>query len=357
MFTRALAASAVLLSLAACGSQADGSDPVVFHPKLKDDLLVGLLADVTVDGVQLPHALVDTGSPYAMASTKHECAQQQQFFYGSGPVSYCPTDGEYALARPDGSKDLLDVPLRYGATDSFDLIGLTGNVDPARNQPAMTSVLEQLRPEAMTFTFPDGERADGELSFAPYTGAGVEIADVQLRDPGVLGYGFVSELRRLEYLVDGEVHTTIETRADGVWLRSARQNRRVADEFLAFFDTGTTAPSLLMMANVPLTAPDVASNNPELVPPSRVQLFDGLRMTFADVDGREVSLTQSEWPRLGDEGAIPLRIPRTQDIPPTTRTLVDVTGLNFLARYDFEFTYSDGVATDLKFFSRVPTSP
>jgi hypothetical protein len=302
-------------------------------------------------------AMVDTGSPYSLfksdkiKAAKLDCDPVLSFHYGSGNTKFCPVERTLGILGKDGDVfPWTTAPLTVGAANNINIVGVTGNIDPATNRPGMTSTIEQTQPQALSFRWPRGLSESGDMRFAPLSNPGKQVAAIDLVDPGALSYGYTGTLVRLEYLQGDDVHTSLRQTDDGVnWVRGDRTTK-VADSMLAFFDTGTTIPNVMVNGDISLMGDQVNIKESAALPGKNAPRYDGLRLVLSNAAGEEQTLTASQWPALAEQGAT--GIPQPADFPKDISQLVAVTGLNFIGRFDLQFNFTDGRAESLQFFER-----
>ena len=302
-------------------------------------------------------AMVDTGSPYSLFKSDNikaaelDCDPVLYFHYGSGNSKFCPEDRTLKILGKDGEVvPWTTAPLTVGASNNINIVGVTGNLDPATNRPGMTSTIEQTQPQALSFRWPRGLSESGDMRFAPLSNPGTQVAAIDLVDPGALSYGYTGTLVRLEYLQGDDVHTSLQQTEDGVsWVRGDR-TAKVADSMLAFFDTGTTIPNVMVNGDISLMGDQVNIKESAALPGKNAPRYDGLRLVLSNAAGDEQTLTASQWPALAEQGAT--GIPQPEDFPQDISQLVAVAGLNFIGRYDLQFNFTDGRAESLQFFER-----
>ncbi len=365
--------AAVGLSVAACGSPASEQSAllnptetaITLTPQVEDNAVTALTVDLGTSSHERP-ALVDTGSPYAifnapaLGDPDTSCSPPLVFYYGSSTTpDFCPLQADLAIATNAGNQPLASGPLIVGSTEGWSLgaiFGLTGNLDATANRTGMRSVIEQMELSALSFEFPSEPSDKGTLRFGPYAGGGAIAAAINLVDPGTLDYGYVAELQSLEYLAGSDVVATLSATSDGVIYSTGGTQTRVANSLTTFFDTGTTVPSMPINGDESLmgsqTRSMILKSPSDTSTAGQQPSFDGLRATFAGANGQPVTLASSDWSALIKGAPDLFRIPVASEFPADLDQLVIVTGLNFLMGYGLEFTFSDGVAEQVRFYSR-----
>lgn len=374
VLTVAALVAAVGLGVAACGSPASEQSAllnptqaaITLTPQVEDNVVTALTVDLGTPDNERP-ALVDTGSPYAifnapaLGDPNTSCSPPLVFYYGSSTTpDFCPLQADLTIATNAGSQPLTSGPLIVGSTEGWSLgaiFGLTGNLDATANRTGMRSVIEQIEISALAFEFPSGPSDTGTLRFGSYDGGGAIAAAINLTDPGALDYGYVAELESLEYLAGSDVVATLSATSDGVIYSTGGTQSRVANSLTTFFDTGTTVPSIPINGDDSLmgsqTRSMILKNPSDTSDGTGTQpTFDGLRARFTGTDGQPVTLASSNWSALIKAAPESFDIPAASEFPADLDQLVIVTGLNFLMGYGLEFTFSDGVAEQARFYAR-----
>ncbi len=362
---------------AGCGDDGPSSEilyqgPIPFERAGGSDRAHALQITIKADGIERK-AVLDTGSIYYLLASPDNsdqlpCPAPETFTYGVGEAEFCPGDSHLAVENDGGTfPSLRSGPLRYGqahftnwAEPALGVLGLAGNLavnPPGKNRPGMTPLVDQLFPAHLSFAFPGGWAEPGTLRFGPLPASSGTVLDVPLVDPGKLGYGYTARFARFEYIVDDAVHTTIETRSDGVYIVSGASSDKIADRFIAFFDTGTPVP--LFAANGDFSLLGDAVPQGSLFPEADAPFYDSFNCVFTSDDGDELVLSsgdQTRWQKPGDAGLqarILTAAAVSKAFPNGMSLYAPVIGLPFLARYNLEFRFGlDHRATHARFLVR-----
>ena len=370
--SRALALMCGLFAMG-CGDDAPAGESlyrgaIPFERAGGGDKAHALQITIEADGSERK-AVLDTGSIYYLLASPDNspqlpCAPPETFTYGVGEAKFCPGDSRLAVKDDQGTfESLWSDELRYGqayfsdwAEPALGVLGLAGNL-AGENRPDMTLLIDQLAPTHLSFAFPGGWTEPGTLRFGPLAEVGGNALNVPLVDPGALGYGYTARFARFEYVIDGSIHTTIETRPDGVYIVSGESSEKIADDFIAFFDTGTPVPLFAANGDYSLLSDEVPKGS--LFPAADAPFYDSFNCVFKNDDGAELVLSsgdQAAWQKPGDAGlqARILTAAAVQAAFPSGMSLyAPVLGLPFLAQYDLEFRFGDnGRATHVRFVER-----
>ncbi len=314
-------------------------------------------------------AMIDTGSIYYFQGTVNNsstlsCEFPELYSYGGGAAHFCPSQAPLDLKTPEdafenvatgnivmGEAHFTEWPPPYG------IVGLSGYV-VGENKPGMVAVTEQLKPDFLSFTFPEGLLEDGFFQFDELDSVKSDAAVLPLVDPTTLGYGYSARFARFEYIVEGKVHTTIVNRYDdggGVFLEHDGESHRIADDFISFFDTGTTIPLFPVNGDVSLLGDKVPSGT--IMPEASAPNFESYNAIFEDVDGQEVMLKSGDLRKWwGPDGAgrlaRVLTMAAVEAQAPDMVLYAPTVGLNFIGNYNFQFAFDDGTPTEATFSDR-----
>jgi len=213
----------------------------------------------------------------------------------------------------------------------------------------MLPVVHQLEPDYLSFSFPDGLLNPGFFQFNRLEGAYAGIQRIPLVSPATLEYGYTARFVRMEYYADKELVTAVVNNADGVYIETAETSERIADDFVAFFDTGTTLPIVIIDGGISLLSDRVPESM--IFPEEDAPLYDEVVAVFEDEAGFEIMLRSGDvsvWQPENPWARVLTRPP----VPDGTKLLVYVLGLNFIGQYDFQFDFIGGKATHVTFMER-----
>jgi len=348
----ALALGTVLAVVApGCGGDDGGAPsrglytgPIIFYPHGEDDMVYDLYTTVWAGG-QDRTVVIDTGSIYYFLATPFNssdlpCQTPQFFYYGGGIAEFCPGRTDVVVQDPRGRfTALMPEPLVFGQAYFIDwgglpygILGIAGSLGLGLDFPEMRSVIEQVAPEALSFTFPNGLTRPGSFQFAPLAEVPASAVRIPLVDPGNLGYGYTARLLEADYVVDGAVQTRLVQTPTGVVLESGGSQTRIATDLIAFFDTGTSVPFLPLDGDVPFVS-DQAPYAQFPTDPTAPN-YDRVVLHFEDEAGRIVTLAPPAPPA-------PLTLPvlTARVVPAGLQHLVAIVGLNFIGHYDFQFEF------------------
>lgn len=319
---------------------------------------------VLVDGGEQRPVMVDTGSVYlflgnAGNDTALDCPSPSRFTWGSGKADFCSSTMPLRAVGTDGSTVELSPDVTMGravfadwVSPNYAILGLSANL-VGTNVGGLTPVVDQLRPDYLSFRFPDGPLGDAVVAFAPLPDDEVRDATpVALVSPGGLGYGYTSKVSAVDFLADGQVLATIRTEADGVYLEKAAEHTRIADTNLAFFDTGATPPYVPLNGDISLLGDQVPN---AIIPFAGKDPYDEVRFTLDAGNGQQVVISKLDVQSYAP-GPPFLTVPSVSDFPEGLRQLTSVVGLGTLSGYDFHFTFADGKATTVQFSPRRATT-
>lgn len=355
-------AAAAATVVAACGG---GSDSLYAGEMRLDVVVEGpdkAFATVEVpDGDSTRSVAVDTGSIYYLESVTErelDCDPVQTFTYAIAYARFCPAEEVLEIRAADG--DLVKVregAIGMGEAEFVDwktklpeaVLGLAGNME-GRNRTGMSPVVDQLSPEHLSFRFPDGGLEDGTLSFGPLPDDRLEgVEPVPLVGPGSLGYGYTAEVERMEFLGDGELLAAIVFEDDGVFLELGSARDRIAEQHLAFFDTGTPVPLVFSNGDVSLLGDDIVAGN--IGTDTSGPFYDELRVVFEGASGGSVVLRTDELApfRAGNPSAV---VPTRAEFPEGMKMLASVIGYPLLTQQDFQIDFEGTTAKEIFFVER-----
>ena len=361
-----------VMFLAGCGDSATSGDGpfagrIEFTPDIAKattsggEVDVALAIELEVFADETPRkVIIDTGSVYYFLASPDNskdlpCSSPETFSYGSGTSVFCPEEAIVDVKTTEGSyAPLRNQALKMGRSHFEDwqqtlaIMGLAANL-VGENRKSMASMMQQLKPDFLSFSFPDGLTQKGFLQFEELPDdAAAGFPSIPLVDPGPSEYGYTALPLRLEYYSSGKLHTTLSNTEEGVFLETATSIDRVADEFRTFFDTGTTVP--LLMANaVSLLSDQVA--NAVIEPERSAADYDRVLVFFEGEAGEEVVVDSGDLAFWIDNSPF-AKVPTKAAIPSDAQALVLVVGLNFLGRFDFQFDFDGGVATSITLVDR-----
>jgi hypothetical protein len=299
--------------------------------------------------------IVDTGSIYLFAgnpenSVQLHCAHPSAFHYGGGTARYCPTAAPLRVLGIDGATVELAPKVTMGRAHfshflpPYAIIGVSANLE-GENLPGLTPVTDQLRPDSLSFRFPNGGQNNAIARFGPLPAGTLRgVAEVPLVSPGTLEYGYTAEVSRVDFIAQDSIRATIRTGRDGVYLHRDGQRTRIADTNLAFFDTGATEPYVPLNGDISLLSDRVPD---ALIQFAGAEPYDTIQFTLDVGRGQHVVLSNRAVQRYAP-GPF-LTVPTASDFPAGLRQLTTVVGLGTLAGYDFQFNFADGRATSVQF--------
>lgn len=323
----------------------------------EDSIVVSITANYAIGG-NISSLIIDTGSVYLFTETfgpAINCNTYQRYTYGLGAAYYVPTTvDEFFFGTPETTFFApVDTPMNIGQGNlvlvESSIAGLAGNLIQ-ENHENMTSVIQQLKPEHLSFSFAEGLENGGTMSFAPLTGQTEDPIAIPLVSPGTFGYGYTSIIQKIAFFeADAtEPHTEIETTDNGVIFRSEGSETKVAERLISFFDTGTTVPALLVQGDISLLGGEVS--NSLIAPPADAPAFAKLEVTFTDTTGATKTMTQ-DYTEIAQKVPSLVGITPASAIPEGLDSLVVVMGLNFIGHYNFQIDFSQpGVAETITFF-------
>ena len=333
---------------------APGSDVEVEVPS-------GLLMDVFIDGLSRKVVIGMLNLYFFLGSPDNSkdlsCSSPETFTYGAGQILYCPEENNIDVKTLDGAYQ----PLRSNELKMASchlpnwpteappaIMGLSGNLT-AKNRTGMTSVIEQLNPSYLSFSFPKGMTKSGFLQFDKLPeDAAAAFPQIPLVDPGVLEFGYTASPLRIEFYHKGKAHTILRNTEEGLLLETESSIDRVADEFRVGFDTGTTLPIEVFEAT-PLLSSQVPRK--ALNPESSASHYDRVLVVFEGESGEEILVDSGDL-RLWIGNSPFDRVPTKASIPDNTQQVVILMGINFIGRFDFQFDFDGGRATHITFVER-----
>lgn len=313
---------------------------------------------VLVTGNTRHPTIVDTGSIYLFVGDAENdvqlgCSKPSAFHYGEGTAEFCTKRAPLRAVGIDGSVVELSTRVEMGTTKFTDfaapyaIIGLSANLE-GENLGGLTPVTDQLRPDYLSFQFPNGAQNNAIVRFAPLPRDELSgVLAVPLVSPGSLEYGYTAKVSRVDFIADDSVRASITTESDGVYLQRDRERSKIAETNLAFFDTGTTQPYVPLNGDISLLSDQVPN---ALIPFSGAEPYDTVQFTFGVGRGDHVVLSNTTV-RSYAPGPF-LTVPVASDFPDGLEQLTTVVGLGTLAGYDFQFTFEDGRAKTVHFVQR-----
>ena len=308
------------------------------------------------------NVIIDTGSIYYFLGSPDNskdlsCSSPETFTYGSGEAVFCPEKNKVEVKTLEGAyQPLRSNELKMGSCHLNDwpdgappaIMGLSGNLT-GKNRKGMASMIQQLKPDYLSFSFPEGMTKRGFFQFDKLPeDAAAAFPPIPLVDPGSAEYGYTARPLRVEFWVDGEVHTILRNTVDGVLLETESSIDRVADEFLTFFDTGTTLP-IALFDGVSLLGDQVGKAY--LMPESSAVGYDSMLVVFEGESGEEIFVESGDlrfWINNSPFAKVPTKAVFSGDV----QEFLVVMGLNFIARFDFQFDFERGEATHITFVER-----
>lgn len=374
-----LAALAVATACFGCGGSTDDDGGVAIHtgpltliPNMDGDPVwpTSIWGRLWRDGASRP-VFLDTGSVYYfVAPTSNPpdelpCDKPETFTYGGGAAEYCPVDGILEMIDSEGRHtEISSEEIRYGdayftdwSTSPYAILGLSGN-RVGKNQGGLKTVTEQLRPEFMSFEWPDGRSNPGNFQFAALDRPAGSGLTLPLVSPTTLGYGYTARFDRVDFIKDNAVHTSVVNRHDakeasdrGVYLIVEGMDQgKIADDFVSFFDTGTSVPFDWGDGDYSLLGKDVQKGN--ITPSGSSPLYDSFTVMFTDANGHKVFMQsgpQSDYVSWGYQ----VNLITKAVLPEGMKLAYAVLGLNFIAMWDFQIDHDeDGWAKTITFYER-----
>lgn len=317
------------------------------------------------DGYATRPVILDTGSiyyftnpPASAASSPLSCATPETFTYGVGVARFCPSTQLLAARGGDGSLVTLsgsDVTMGVAQFSNWEpgipdsVLGLAGNMQ-GPNRYGVSPLIDQLKPAHLSFRFPDGGRANGTMSFGPLPADRLSGATpIPLVNPGSLGYGYTANIKRMEFLGSGKLLAAISYGRDGVFLEHDRTRDKIAEQHLAFFDTGTPLPLVFSNGDVSLLGDNVAAGN--IGTNTSGPFYDELRVVFDSAAGTTVTLQTKELGLFQSNNPSAV-VPTKAEFPANMKMLASVIGYPVLTRYDFQIDFAATTATSIAFANR-----
>ena len=348
----------VLASLTACSSSvsSDRAPSFALKPTLSD--LYGQTANMTlvIGGVR-HEAIVDTGSLYLLVgNSKNDvdltCAEPAVLHYGEGSAEVCKTTATVDAVTINADESRLARNLDFGDarltgfSPPYAIIGLGGNAKQGENVGGVLPVTEQVRPDFISFRFPNGSQNNGVVEFGPLPADSLHgVADIPLVEGGVLDSGYTAELARLDFIRDDAIRATIQIEVDGVYLIRDGNTSRIADSNLALFDSGASPPYVPLDGQL---AADNSTLQKSFITYSGDEEYDTIQFTFSVGDGDHVVLSNSNVRRYAAGNPFGT-LPKPSDFRPGLGQLISVVGLGTLSEYNFQLAFKDGRATSIRF--------
>lgn len=315
------------------------------------------------DGYGTRPVIIDTGSIYYFASPPAKnptlsCTSVETFNYAVGVAKFCPSVRTLTARDRDGSMvNLVDRGIEMGVAQFSDwepgipdaVLGLAGNMQ-GENASGIAPVIDQLQPQHLSFRFPNGGLSSGTMSFGPLPADRLETASpIPLENPGSLGYGYTANVKRMEFIGAGKVLAAISYGPSGVFLESGSKRDKIADQHLAFFDTGTPLPLVFSNGDVSLLGNDIAAGN--IGTNTSGPFYDELRIVFDSAENNSVTLkTEDLGPfQTNNPSAV---VPTKAEFPANMKMLASVIGYPVLAQYDFQIDFDGQTARDITFVNR-----
>jgi hypothetical protein len=317
--------------------------------------------------------ILDTGSLYLLTAPISNppgmlpCNDPQKFaLWTTGwNGEYCPEKRMFEMIDGDGARVALSPdPLECGdtyfssdwGTSPFAMLGLSGNIS-GKNESRVASVIEQLKPTAMSFAWPNGQDNPGRLQFKPLERAADTATVIPLVDPTTLGYGYTARLERIDFIIDDKVHTTVVNRHSesnaskkGVYLIVEGVSQgKVAEDFVSIFNSGSEFPLAWGNGDYSWLDGDVAKGT---IIPDSPTAYDSFNAVFKDANGDDVTLKSG--PQAGYiSRSFQVQLITWAVIPNGVNLLYVSLGLNFVALWDLQFNYdADNWAESVTFFER-----
>lgn len=345
-----------LLVLGACTSSGDSlpKEGLKLQPLLDQQHSVAFNMTLVSEGKKIP-VIVDTGSVYAFVEKsgagKLPCENPPTFHWGAGSAEFCKKTVALQAVATDGSVVELDAALSMGDARFSDwlgpdaIVGLAANLN-GENVGGLEPVINQLDPAALSFRFPNGSQNNGIVQFAPLPAEALfGVVPIPLVDPGTLGYGYTAQVSRVDFIADHQIKASILTESDGVYLQAGGSKSKIAEKNLAFFDTGATEPYVPINGDISLLSDKVS--DAVIFPHGQVP-YEEVRFTFDVGDGDHVVLSNNQIRSYGT-GEPGLALPTIADFPAGMKQLTTVVGLGTLTGYDFQFSFEDGAAKEVRF--------
>lgn len=315
------------------------------------------------DGDSTRPVIIDTGSVYYFTSAREgsstlSCEPVETYTYGVGVARFCPSSRVLAARADDGAMVALsghEITMGVARFSNWEpgipgaVLGLAGNMQ-GPNRPGISPVMDQLRPAHLSFQFPDGGLGNGIMSFGPLPADSLTGATpIPLVNPGSLGYGYTANVKRMEFRGSGKVLAAIAYERDGVFLEHGSALERIAEQHVAFFDTGTPLPLVFSNGDISLLGDNVTAGN--IGTKTSGPFYDELRLVFDTGAGNTVTLrtTNLEPFQSNNPSAV---VPTKAEFPANMRLLASVIGYPILTRYDFQIDFDGATAKDIIFVDR-----
>jgi hypothetical protein len=351
-----------------CGDGSDSLDPadslftgpIAFEPTIMEGLAIDIEMEVFADNEERS-VIIDTGSIYYFLGSKDNsqdlpCPSPDSYTYGGGVAFFCPEETLLEVKNILGWYDtLIFEKIKMGRAYftewpglPYAIIGLSANLI-GKNREDMLPVVHQLEPDYLSFSFPDGLTKPGFFQFDRLEGAYAGVQRIPLVSPGTLDYGYTARLVRIEYYANNELETAVINDIDGVYVETAETSERIADDLMAFFDTGTTVPILIIDGDASLLSDRVPEDM--ILPENDAPFYDEVVAVFEDDSGFKIRLRSGDVSVWQPENPW-ARVLTKPPVPDGTKLLVYILGLNFIGQYNFQFDFSDGKATHVTFVER-----
>jgi len=351
-----------------CGDGSDSLDsadplftgPIAFEPTIIEGLAVDIQMEVFADNEERS-VIIDTGSIYYFLGSKDNsqdlpCPSPEHYTYGGGVAFFCPEEMLLEAKDTHGWYDTLFFEkIKMGRAyfaewpgPPYAIIGLSANLI-GKNREDMLPVIHQLEPDYLSFSFPDGLLNPGFFQFDRLEGTHAGAQRISLVNPATLEYGYTARFVRIEYYADKELETAVVNKGDGVYIESAETSERIANDLVAFFDTGTTLPIVIIDGDISLLSDRVAESM--ILPEDDAPLYDEVVAVFEDESGLEIRLRSGDVSVWQPENPW-ARVLTKPPVPAGAKLIVYVLGLNFIGQYDFQFDFSGGKATHATFVER-----
>lgn len=317
------------------------------------------------DGYATRPVIIDTGSiyyfetpPASAVSSPLSCAPPETFTYGVGVAKFCPSSQTLTARSSDGALEtILGSSITLGLAQFSDwepgipnaVLGLAGNMQgPNRN--GISPLIDQIKPSQLSFRFPNGGLANGMMSFGPLPADRLSGASpIPLVNPGSLGYGYTANIKRMEFIGSGKVLAAITYGRDGVFLEHGTARDKIAEQHVAFFDTGTPLPLVFSNGDISLLGNNVTTGN--IGTNTSGPFYDELRVVFDSATGNSVTLQTKDLGPFQSNNPSAV-VPTKAEFPANMKMLASVIGYPMLTRYDFQIDFDGTTAKDIAFVSR-----
>lgn len=153
----------------------------------------------------------------------------------------------------------------------------------------------------------------------------------------------------MEFLGSGKLLAAISYGSDGVFLERGRTRDKIAEQHLAFFDTGAPLPLVFSNGDISLLGDNVASGN---IGTNTIGPFDDeLRVVFDGAGGTTVTLRTKDLGLFQSNNPSAV-VPTKTEFPANMKMLASVIGYPILTEYDFQIDFGGTTAEDITFVNR-----